>query len=92
MDFGFGANQYLLMIVKQKLCTKRFVNGWPGLGSHDSMISQDIDLLWQQALDESKLSAEQAHVRFAELIIEATVDHGLALGEDTEWITLRWGF
>lgn len=56
------------------------------------MISQDIDLLWQQALDESKGDVDQAHSRFAELIIEATVEYGLELGEDTDWITTRWGF
>lgn len=56
------------------------------------MTSQDIDLLWQQALDENEGSVEKAYPRYAELILQSTIDYGLQLGEDTDWIMPRWGF
>lgn len=56
------------------------------------MISQDVDLLWQQALDDCGGDPQKAYPRYAELIIQATVNYGLALGEDTDWIQPRWGF
>jgi len=55
-------------------------------------VSQDLDVLWQQALDQSNNDPYRAYPRFAELILEATVEYGLQLGEDADWIMPRWGF
>lgn len=54
-------------------------------------MSRDIELFWTQALLECK-DADQARLRWLELILDETVNFGEQLGENTDWIKIRWDF
>jgi hypothetical protein len=56
------------------------------------MLSKDLVLLWQQALDQHQGDAAVAWVRFAELLTQASIDYAAEMGDDLDYLRDRWGF